>query len=105
VVGELRTLIGRGDDRPGRDRGLDPEFALGWATLATRALAAHSRVSPFVFAQASSELGDRAEAFKWLDQAFQAKSLRLPWLRLEASFDSRRAEPEYEALLARMGLR
>ena len=70
-----------------------------------RARAAHSRVSPFVFAQAFSELGDKAEAFKWLDQAFQAKSLRLPWLRLDASFDSLRAEPEYEALLARMGLR
>ena len=64
-----------------------------------------SNVSPMVFAGVFSELGDKAEAFKWLEKAFEAKSLRLPWLRFDASFDQLRVEPEDQALLARMGLR
>jgi serine/threonine-protein kinase len=72
---------------------------------ALQARAAHTRVSPVAFAQAFAELGNKAEAFKWLEKAFEAKSVRLPFLAGDASFDPLRAEPEYAALLARMGLR
>lgn len=72
---------------------------------ALQARAAHTRVSPVAFAQAFAELGDKANAFEWLEKAFEARSVRLPFLAGDAAFDPLRAEPEYAALLVRMGLR
>jgi hypothetical protein len=42
---------------------------------------------------------------KVIEQAFEVKSLRLPWLAVDPALDPLRTEPKYHALLARMGRR
>ena len=49
-------------------------------------------------------LGERDQAFVWLEKEFQSRNQKLPsWLAV-GSFDSLRDDPRYKDLLKRMGL-
>ncbi|OLD27485.1 MAG: hypothetical protein AUJ04_03830 [Acidobacteria bacterium 13_1_40CM_3_55_6] len=52
-----------------------------------------------------SGLGDRDQAFAWLEKDFRAHSTSLPAITIGNSFDSLRNDPRYADLLRRMGLR
>src|SRR5438128_320372 len=52
-----------------------------------------------------SGLGDRDQAFAWLEKDFRAHSTSLPAITIGNSFDSLRNDPRYAELLRRMGLR
>jgi adenylate cyclase len=64
----------------------------------------HHHVPPFVFAFTYSILGHAAQAFKWLDKAFEERSEYLVYLKVEPTFDSIRSDPRFDALLHRVGL-
>ena len=49
-------------------------------------------------------MGDKAQAFEWLDKAFQDRSFFLMRLKVEPLFDSLRDDPRFQDLLRRMGL-
>jgi eukaryotic-like serine/threonine-protein kinase len=49
-------------------------------------------------------LGDKDQAFAWLEKDFQTRSGLLPWIRWAPAFASLRSDPRYADLLRRMGL-
>jgi len=51
-----------------------------------------------------SELGDRDEAFKWLEKAYENKSGDLVWIKVAPAWDNLRGDPRFADLLRRMGL-
>jgi len=50
-------------------------------------------------------LGDKDQAFAWLETGFQNRSSRLGRIRWETGFEPLRSDPRYADLLRRMGLR
>jgi TolB-like protein/DNA-binding winged helix-turn-helix (wHTH) protein/Tfp pilus assembly protein PilF len=63
-------------------------------------------VSPYLIATMYAGLGDKDTAFKFLEKAYQEKSLDLSWyVKADLRVDSLRADPRYESLLRRMGLK
>jgi len=48
-------------------------------------------------------LGDKNQAFEWLDKAYQTRS-NLGFLKVDPIFDPIRSDPRYADLLHRMGL-
>jgi len=50
-------------------------------------------------------LGDKDQAFAWLEKGFQDKNGSLDFVVMETSFDPIRSDPRYADLLRRMGLR
>jgi hypothetical protein len=59
---------------------------------------------PETIATVYAGLGDRDKAFEWLEKAYQERSPRLTWLKVEPMLDSIRSDPRYADLLRRMGL-
>jgi tetratricopeptide (TPR) repeat protein len=50
-------------------------------------------------------LGNKDQAFAWLEKDLQDKSGQLDFVKMEVTFDPLRSEPRYADLLRRMGLR
>ena len=50
-------------------------------------------------------LGQKEEAFAWLEKAFEGRSGPLPKIRWESAFEPLRSDPRYTDLLRRMGLK
>lgn len=61
-------------------------------------------VSPLDFAALYAELGDKEQAFAWLDKAYQERASFLIYLGLDSSFDKIRSDPRFENLLRKIGL-
>jgi tetratricopeptide (TPR) repeat protein len=61
-------------------------------------------VPPELFSLVYTRLGQVHEAFAYLERAFQLKSRRILWLKVDPRWDPLRADPRFDALLARLGL-
>src|SRR5580704_12134215 len=62
-------------------------------------------VSPYLIATLYAALGEKEAAFKFLEKAYQEKSLDLSWyLKADLRIDSLRSDPRFHALLSRVGL-
>jgi hypothetical protein len=61
-------------------------------------------VSPADIALFYARLGERDEAFAWLERAMQEHSILFNYLASDARFDNLRADPRFPALLGRVGL-
>lgn len=59
---------------------------------------------PYLLAEISAYLGDKDEAFRWLEEAYQLRSTWMPWIHVDPSLDPLRSDPRFSALLKRMGL-
>jgi len=68
-----------------------------------RKLSETQYVSPFEFAVVYNSLGDRDQAFVWLDKAFADHSESLGFIRTLPEFDSIHSDPRYAELLRRIG--
>jgi hypothetical protein len=49
-------------------------------------------------------LGEKEQAFAWLEKAYEERSFRMAWLKVEPRWDSLRSDPRFTQLLQRMGL-
>jgi serine/threonine protein kinase len=49
-------------------------------------------------------LGQKNEAFSWLDKAYEERDRYLAWIKVDESLDSLRPDPRFELLLRRVGL-
>lgn len=94
-----------------------PLSALGYTyAIAGRRAAAHeildqlttlaesSYVSPFNMAIIHAGLGDKDEAFAWLEKAFEQRSRSVAWLNVTKEVEDLRSDPRFEALVHRIGL-
>jgi len=63
-----------------------------------------SYISPMVFAGLHASLGNKDQAFAWLDKAYAEHSPKLLDLKLDPDFDSLREDPRYIELVRRIGL-
>ena len=61
-------------------------------------------VNPFTIAIIYIGLGDRTKAFEWLDKAYDNRSYKLLFLKVDPIFDRLRSDPRFKALLKKMNL-
>ncbi|OGF53634.1 MAG: hypothetical protein A2Z21_05290 [Candidatus Fraserbacteria bacterium RBG_16_55_9] len=61
-------------------------------------------VSPYDMATILMSLGEKDQAFEWLDKAYEARTSWLVYLKVDPRFDSLRSDPRFMALLKKMGL-
>jgi serine/threonine-protein kinase len=102
-----------GDDR------LDPLFAKAkgeagyrlideaWVRLQLDVLKDREKtkyVSPLDFARAYAQLGNKDQAFKYLDDAFVDRSPGLVFLKVDRAWDLVRSDPRFEAAVRQVGL-
>jgi len=69
-----------------------------------KALAAQRYVSPYDIALIYVGLGDKEQAFAWLEKAYQEHARRLWALNVNPSWDKLRSDPRFADLLRRIGL-
>jgi len=67
-------------------------------------LAAREYVPPTSVALIYVGLGEKDEAFVWLEKAYEERSFQLQWLKVEPRWDSLRSDPRFANLMRRIGL-
>ena len=60
-------------------------------------------VSPYNMAIICSALGDKEQAFQWLEQLYEQKNEWLTWLNISLELNELRSDPRYADLLQRVG--
>jgi len=50
-------------------------------------------------------LGEKDQAFAWLEKGYEERSFQMAWLKVEPRWDSLRSDPRFADLLRRMGLK
>ena len=60
-------------------------------------------VLPYALALVHAGLGDREAVFDWLNRAYAARDVHLIYLTVDPRWDPYRADPRFQALLARCG--
>jgi Flp pilus assembly protein TadD len=68
------------------------------------ALSKHKYVPSIDFATVYLGLGDKEQAFRWLEKACEERSGYLPWLTVHTKWAPLRADPQYSDLLRCKGL-
>jgi TolB-like protein len=66
-------------------------------------LSARRYVSPYFRALIYAGLGEKAQAFSWLNKAYEERNEWLVWLKVDPKLDSLRADPRFADLLHRVG--
>jgi serine/threonine protein kinase/Flp pilus assembly protein TadD len=61
-------------------------------------------VGPYNVALVYAGLGEKDQAFEWLQKGYEERSSELLWLAVIPGFDSLRSDPRFADLLRRMGL-
>jgi hypothetical protein len=68
-------------------------------------LSAHSYVAPYNVAVIYAGLGEKDQAFAWLDRAYQERSYYIgEYLTTDARLDGLHSDPRYAELRRRVGL-
>ena len=67
-------------------------------------LSAQGYIPPFDIALIHLGLGEKDQAFEWLEKAYEERSRWLTGLKVDPIFDSLRSDPRFIDLLNRVGL-
>ena len=62
-------------------------------------------VPPYAMALINAGLGNRESVYAWLERAYDARDVHLIYLTVDPKWDSYRADPRFDALVARCGFR
>jgi serine/threonine protein kinase/tetratricopeptide (TPR) repeat protein len=84
----------------------------GWPEALRRGIAVYTAQyaakknadAPYWIARMYSDLGDKDNAFRWLDVAYRDRSIWLMALRTDAEFDVLHSDPRWADLIRRIGL-
>jgi len=76
----------------------------GAGTVRFEELSVRSYVPPYNIATVDAALGDKDEAFAWLDRAYADRSFYLTWIKVDPQMDSLRLDPRFADLMRRVGL-
>jgi DNA-binding winged helix-turn-helix (wHTH) protein/tetratricopeptide (TPR) repeat protein len=60
-------------------------------------------IPPHNIAVIHQGLGNREQAFRWLDKAFEDRDVRLSYLKIDPKWDCYRSEPRFRELLRKIG--
>jgi DNA-binding winged helix-turn-helix (wHTH) protein/TolB-like protein/Flp pilus assembly protein TadD len=60
-------------------------------------------ISPTIIAFIYSRLGDKDQAFTWLDKAYKGRDFLLVYLKIDPTFDPLRSDPRFAELVQRVG--
>ncbi|MGK2961468.1 MAG: tetratricopeptide repeat protein, partial [Gemmatimonadaceae bacterium] len=96
--GSTRAHLARGYALTGRRREAERLFA----QLKRDAL--EGTESPFAVALVAVSLGQNDEAFHWLELAYQQRDISISYLKTSQAFKGLRSDPQFVALLRKMGL-
>jgi Flp pilus assembly protein TadD len=61
-------------------------------------------VSPFGIIWAYAALGEKEQAFAYLETCYQERRERMPWINVDPLMEPLRSDPRFEDLVRRMGL-
>jgi tetratricopeptide (TPR) repeat protein len=61
-------------------------------------------VSPYMVAIGYAALGEREQAFEWLEKVAEEKSYYVVWLKVDPIWDAFRTDGRFQDLLRRIGL-
>ena len=61
-------------------------------------------VPPYYIAGIYGTLGERDQAFEWLEKAYQVRDYQISPIMIDPVFSSIRSDPRYTDLLGRLGL-
>jgi len=64
--------------------------------------AKHRHVTPYWFAMTSMVLGNKDDAFKWLEQCYAERSVWLTFLKMDPMVDPLRDDPRFKDLIKRL---
>jgi hypothetical protein len=67
-------------------------------------LSKRSYVPPYNIAVIYAGLGDKNQAFAWLERAYNERSFYLTWIKVDPHLDSLRSDPRFADLMRRVGL-
>jgi hypothetical protein len=67
--------------------------------------ARHDYISPMEFAECYAALGDREQAFEWLERAYREHATSMIHLEVNYYFDTLRTDPRFRDLERRVGFR
>ena len=70
--------------------------------LSERAKGEH--IDPALISWIYIALGDKDQAFAWLEKARQERAGQISWLKVDAKFDPLRSDPRFTDLLRQLGL-
>src|SRR5215472_16200272 len=69
-----------------------------------REMSVHEYVPPYNIAVIYAGLGEKDEAFVWLDRAYQERSYLITYLTVDERLDKLHSDPRFDQLVGRVGL-
>ena len=76
----------------------------GWSSTLMKARAVVNYVSPLEFGRTYAQLGEKEQAFQYLEAAFVDRSPGLVFLKVDRAWDNIRDDPRFAAAVRRVGL-
>ena len=61
-------------------------------------------IDPSLIAYIYIVLGDKDQAFVWLEKGYQVRGGNIPWMKIEPKFDPLRQDPRLTDLQRRIGI-
>ena len=74
------------------------------ALMKLQELNRHQQIDPAPFVTAYVAMGDKDQAFAWLEKAYSQHSYALLTLKVDPSYDPLRSDPRFQELMRRVGL-
>ena len=109
AIGELEIFVrtmGYEDMASTMHRGFETSGYKGalkaWVRDMEHARAKGEDIPSNVLAEAYAYLGEKDNAFAWLEKAFEERNFSLPALRVDPTWDNLRADPRFQDLVRRM---
>jgi TolB-like protein len=99
-----RQVIDSGDDSPAEEIWLAISYARAGNKAQARKILAKvdGNAAPGSMALLQAALGNKDEAFRWLDKAYELRSTTMLWIKTLPDWDPLRSDPRFQALLRRM---